>query len=53
MYNHYVDCQDTDYYLSCDTINAVLNISTNDTDEVLPVLACQDCALRVLKVIAA
>ena len=50
VYNHYVDCEDTDYYLSSDKINSVVCQPLEHTDTPSPVLACQDYALRVLKV---
>ena len=65
-YNHYVDCKDTNYYLSSDKINDVLCLpptpapapapapptAANPGNDVIlsPVLACQDNTLRVLKV---
>lgn len=61
-YNHYVDCKDTNYYLSSDKINDVLCLppapppapptAANLGNDVTlsPVLACQDNTLRVLKV---
>ncbi|XP_019862996.1 PREDICTED: Bardet-Biedl syndrome 7 protein homolog [Amphimedon queenslandica] len=55
VFNHYVDCIDTDYYLSADTINSVIclpetsHASSSAARGLVPVLACEDCALRVLK----
>lgn len=50
VYNHYIDCKDTDYFLSSDTINSVLSLPIERTSHnVMPVIACQDSALRVLK----
>ena len=48
IYNHYVDCRDTNYYLSSDKINDSLCLPPDK--ELSPVLACQDCSLRVLRV---
>ena len=56
VFNHYIDCIDTDYYLSADTINSVIclpetsHASSAGARGLVPVLACEDCALRVLKV---
>jgi len=65
IYNHYVDCKDTNYYLSSDKINDLLCLppakdkeakdkEAKDKEakdkELFPILACQDCTLRVLKV---
>jgi Bardet-Biedl syndrome 7 protein len=50
VYNHYIDCVDTDYYLSSDIINSIISLPTRNPSGLVPVLACQDCALRVLKV---
>ncbi|KAL5459878.1 hypothetical protein EMCRGX_G033265 [Ephydatia muelleri] len=50
IYNHYVDCKDTNYYLCSDKINDLLSLPPHTTDpELSPVLACQDCTLRVLR----
>jgi Bardet-Biedl syndrome 7 protein len=49
VYNHYIDCVDTDYYLSSDIINSIISLPTRNPSGLVPVLACQDCALRVLK----
>lgn len=50
IYNHYVDCKDTNYYLSSDKINDVLCLPPVANAPLCPVLACQDNTLRVLKV---
>ena len=50
VYNHYVDCNDSDYYLCSDVINSVLCLPTASRNSLVPVLGCQDCSLRVLKV---
>lgn len=52
IYNHYVDCKDTNYYLSSDQINDVLCLPPSDGDMLHPVIACQDNSLRILKVVA-
>ena len=49
-YNHYVDCKDTNYYLSSDKINDVLCLPSSPNVPPTPILACQDNTLRVLKV---
>lgn len=51
VYNHYIDCKDADYYLCSDHINDVLCLPpTSSSGELSPILACQDCSLRLLKV---
>jgi len=50
IYNHYVDCKDTNYYLCSDKINDLLCLPPAKDKELFPILACQDCTLRVLKV---
>ena len=51
IYNHYMDCKDTDYYLCSDKINDLLSLPPRSAgSELSPVLACQDCTLRVLRV---
>ena len=50
IYNHYVDCRDTNYYLSSDKINDSLCLPPDPAKQLSPVLACQDCSLRVLRV---
>ncbi|KAM9795580.1 BBSome complex member BBS7 [Neosynchiropus ocellatus] len=47
IYNHYCDCKDQDYFLCGDKINDI-TCSSLDSRQV-PVLACQDRVLRVLK----
>jgi Bardet-Biedl syndrome 7 protein len=49
VYNHYTDCKDTDYYLCSDHINDVLCLPPSASDQLSPILACQDCSLRLLK----
>jgi hypothetical protein len=48
VYNHFEDCKDTDYFLCSDRINDVLCLPPERTEGLSPVLACQDCALRLL-----
>ena len=50
IYNHYVDCKDTNYYLSSDKVNDVLCLPPEPGAPLCPILACQDNTLRVLKV---
>ena len=50
VYNHYLDCKDKDYYLSSDRINDVLSLSSSTSEDLSPILACQDCSLRLLQV---
>ena len=49
IYNHYIDCKDTNYYLSSDQINDVLCLPPVEGDFLHPVIACQDNSLRILK----
>ncbi|XP_064405547.1 Bardet-Biedl syndrome 7 protein homolog [Halichondria panicea] len=49
VYNHYVDCRDTNYYLSSDKINDILCLPPKPDLPLCPVLACQDNTLRALK----
>jgi Bardet-Biedl syndrome 7 protein len=50
VYNNYLDCKDVDYYLCSDKINDVLCLPPSAEPEPLsPILACQDCSLRLLK----
>jgi len=50
IFNHYVDLKDTNYYLSSDKINDILCMPVSEGSPSLPVLACQDNSLRMLKV---
>ena len=52
VYNHYLDCKDTDYYLCSDRINDVLCLPSSPDRQLSPILACQDCSLRLLKVLS-
>ena len=52
VYNHYLDCKDTDYYLCSDRINDVLCLPNSPDRQLSPILACQDCSLRLLKVLS-
>uniref|UniRef100_A0A6Q2YKU6 Bardet-Biedl syndrome 7 protein homolog n=2 Tax=Esox lucius TaxID=8010 RepID=A0A6Q2YKU6_ESOLU len=49
IYNHYCDCKDQDYYLSGDKINDIVCLPAENLGRIVPVLACQDRVLRVLK----
>lgn len=49
IYNHYLDCKDQDYFLSGDKINDITYLSSENLSRPLPILACQDRVLRVLK----
>lgn len=49
VYNHYLECQDTNYYLSGDRINDIIVLPLARVKALIPVLACQDRVLRVLK----
>lgn len=48
-YNHYLDCKDTDYFLCSDRINDLICLPSDPGKEHSPILACQDCTLRVLR----
>ena len=49
MYNHYLDCRDTNYYVCEDSILDVLALPGEKVKHLTPVLACQDRSLRVLR----
>ena len=49
IYNHYRDCKDLNYYLSADRINDVLFLNLEGHPDGLPILACQDRMLRILR----
>ncbi|XP_064481512.1 Bardet-Biedl syndrome 7 protein homolog [Ornithodoros turicata] len=49
VYNHYLDCQDTNYYLCSDKINDMIVLPLTKVKSLIPVLACQDRVVRVLK----
>uniref|UniRef100_G3PWM5 Bardet-Biedl syndrome 7 protein homolog n=1 Tax=Gasterosteus aculeatus aculeatus TaxID=481459 RepID=G3PWM5_GASAC len=49
IYNHYCDCKDQHYYLSGDKINDITCLSSENPTRPVPVLACQDRVLRVLR----
>ena len=42
IYNHYVDCRDTNYYVCEDTITDVLALPGEKVKNLMPVLACHD-----------
>lgn len=50
IFNHYVDCRDANHFLSSDKINDVVCLPPVEGAPLLPVLACQDNALRIIKV---
>ncbi|TNN47959.1 Bardet-Biedl syndrome 7 [Liparis tanakae] len=49
IFNHYCDCKDQHYYLSGDKINDITCLSSDNLTRPVPVLACQDRVLRVLR----
>lgn len=49
IFNHYYECQDQNYYLSGDHINDLICLDMDKVGTIVPVLACQDRILRVLK----
>ncbi|KAK8780001.1 hypothetical protein V5799_018658 [Amblyomma americanum] len=49
VYNHYFECQDKNYFLSSGRINDMLLLPVDKLRALVPVLACQDRLLRVLK----
>ncbi|EDV24847.1 uncharacterized protein TRIADDRAFT_25051 [Trichoplax adhaerens] len=49
IYNHYRDCKDFNYYLSTDRINDTICVPSEQIDDVIPILACQDRVLRVIR----
>ncbi|KAK5896675.1 hypothetical protein CesoFtcFv8_009813 [Champsocephalus esox] len=49
IYNHYCDCKDQHYYLSGDKINDITCLSSENLTRFVPILACQDRVLRVLR----
>ncbi|XP_042887842.1 Bardet-Biedl syndrome 7 protein homolog isoform X1 [Penaeus japonicus] len=61
VYNHYHDCQDSNYYLAADKINDVITLPAEKSDylqatlfadkmkSLIPVLACEDRLLRVMR----
>ncbi|XP_042902114.1 BBSome complex member BBS7 isoform X2 [Parasteatoda tepidariorum] len=49
IYNHYYECQDQSYYLSVDNINDMICLDMDKVGTIVPILACQDRVLRVLK----
>ncbi|XP_065310019.1 BBSome complex member BBS7-like isoform X1 [Dermacentor albipictus] len=49
VYNHYFECQDKNYFLSSGRINDMLLLPVEKLRALVPVLACQDRLLRVLK----
>ncbi|GAB6029517.1 Bardet-Biedl syndrome 7 protein, variant 2 [Chamberlinius hualienensis] len=49
VYSHFVDCRDTNYYLSADKINDIACLPSEKIGFHVPVLACEDRVLRILK----
>ncbi|XP_047495998.1 Bardet-Biedl syndrome 7 protein homolog [Penaeus chinensis] len=49
VYNHYHDCQDSNYYLAADKINDVITLPAEKMKSLIPVLACEDRLLRVMR----
>ncbi|XP_065058986.1 Bardet-Biedl syndrome 7 protein homolog [Rhopilema esculentum] len=49
IFNQYHDCQDENYFLSPDKINDIICLPQKNNMPIMPVLACQDRALRVLQ----
>ena len=49
IYNHYLDCRDTDYYVCEDSISDVLALPGEKVKHLTPVLACHDRSIRVLR----
>ncbi|XP_049268144.1 Bardet-Biedl syndrome 7 protein homolog [Rhipicephalus sanguineus] len=49
VYSHYFECQDKNYYLSSGRINDMIMLPVDKLRALVPVLACQDRLLRVLK----
>ncbi|XP_029844333.2 Bardet-Biedl syndrome 7 protein homolog [Ixodes scapularis] len=49
VYNHYFECQDKNYFLSGGRINDMIVLPAEKLKTLVPVLACQDRLLRVLK----
>ena len=49
IFNHYVQCKDSNYFLSPDRINALLRLPIPGTSHLYTVLACQDRVLRLMQ----
>ncbi|XP_043223062.1 Bardet-Biedl syndrome 7 protein homolog isoform X2 [Amphibalanus amphitrite] len=49
IYNHFYDCEDTNYYLSGEEITDVISLPAERINSFVPVLACRDRSLRVMK----
>ena len=49
IYNHYLDCRDTNYYVCEDSITDVLALPGEKVKHLTPVLACHDRSIRVLR----
>lgn len=51
VYNHFVECHDTNYFLANDKINDIICLPREKVHNIVPVLACNDRVLRILKVV--
>ncbi|KAG8186875.1 hypothetical protein JTE90_024118 [Oedothorax gibbosus] len=49
IFNHYYECQDQNYFLSVDNINDMICLDMDKVGTIVPILACQDRILRVIK----
>ncbi|KAK8730285.1 hypothetical protein OTU49_008194 [Cherax quadricarinatus] len=49
VYNHYHDCQDSNFYLAADKINDVITLPVERMKYLVPILACEDRLLRVMR----
>lgn len=49
VYNHYHDCQDVNYFLAADKINDLIALPAEKMKTLVPVLACEDRLLRVMR----
>nr|XP_045592027.1 Bardet-Biedl syndrome 7 protein homolog isoform X1 [Procambarus clarkii]XP_045592028.1 Bardet-Biedl syndrome 7 protein homolog isoform X1 [Procambarus clarkii] len=49
VYNHYHDCQDSNYFLAADKINDVITLPVEKMKCLIPILACEDRLLRVMR----
>ena len=49
VYNHYNDCRDANYLLAGDKINDVIALPAEKINRLVPVLACEDRSIKVVK----
>ena len=49
VYNHYNDCRDANYLLAGDKINDVISLPAEKTKSLIPVLACEDRSVKVVR----